>query len=173
MDYLTHLDRENPSKAIKPKYPGLSYVDPVKYWDFHVYYDESTKNEATDLRENLLVAFEEQAKEGTIIVKKLPNDTAIGPHYFPFWEVDVARVDIFAKLISWFLIHHGNISVLIHPQTGDDLKDHTTHALWLGDKKDLKTHIFPPIAQGIPEFGVKGGKHIKPEDFDTWVTTFD
>ncbi|KAK7687502.1 hypothetical protein QCA50_009379 [Cerrena zonata] len=172
MDYLTHLDKKDPSKATR-QLPGLGYTYPVKYWDFHVYYESDTKEESDKLREKLLIDFEQEGKEGLIIVKKLPKDVAIGPHYTPFWEVDVTRVEIFAKLISWFLLNHGTLSVLIHPQTGDDLRDHTNAALWLGKRLELKTHIFSPTPAGIAEFGVKGGAHIKPEDFDTWVTKFD
>lgn len=170
MDYVTHLDRQDPSLAVRPKVPGLTFVDPIKYWDFHVYYDESTKTESTQLRELLLATFPEYAVDGSILVKKLPTDVAIGPHYFPFWEVDVARVDVFAKVLSWFSLHHGLLSVLVHPQTGDDLQDHTNHALWLGKKLDLKLEVFPPESKGIPEFGVKGGAHIAPQDFDSWRT---
>jgi DOPA 4,5-dioxygenase len=37
----------------------------------------------------------------------------------------------------WLMRHHGPHSILIHPNTGDDLADHTRHALWLGEPLDL------------------------------------
>lgn len=170
MDYVTHLDRADPSLAVTPRLPGLKFFDPVKYWDFHVYYDDTNKAESTRLRQQLLDTFPEYAVDGSILVKKLPNDNAIGPHYFPFWEVDVARADVFAKVLSWFSLHHGLLSVLVHPQTGNDLKDHTIHDLWLGKKLALKLEVFPSESRGIPEFGVKGGAHIPPAEFDDWKT---
>lgn len=173
MEYLTHLDPSNPTVATKPKYPGLHFVHPVKYWDFHIYYDESSEPESTELRNRFLQDFPAESQEGLVIVKKLPDDKAIGPHYFPFWEVDVARVDVFAKVLSWFSLRHGLLSVLVHPQTGDDLKDHTGHALWLGEKKPLKTEVFAPEPQGIPEFGRKQGVKLHPNDFDAHVPIFE
>lgn len=162
MEYLTELDASDPGVATRPIVDGLTWTDPVEYWDFHVYYDDATREEAIALRQKLLVDFPEYAQQGAIIVKKLPVEKAIGPHYDLFWEVDVARVDVFAKVLSWFVQAHGNLSVLIHPQTGFDLLDHTSHALWLGEKKELKTFVFPKHATGIPPFGVRRVPSPKP-----------
>lgn len=155
MDYLTNLDAADPKKATTPIVSGLTWTAPVQYWDFHVYYDDRTRDESNALRARLLEDFSEYAKEGSIIVKKLPTEQAIGPHYDLFWEADIARVDVFAKVLSWFVQNHGSLSVLIHPQTGHDLLDHTHHALWLGEKKELKTQVFKDEATTIPEFGVR------------------
>lgn len=154
MEYLTHLNKDDPEVATRPKYPDLTWTDPVTFWDFHVYYDEATAEEAHALKNKILVDFPQEAAEGSIIVKQLKVEKAIGPHYDLFWEVDVARVDVFGKILSWFVQHHGSLSVLVHPQTGFDLLDHTHHALWLGEKKQLKTFIFPDHPTGAPRFGV-------------------
>lgn len=154
MEYLTTLDPSDPSIATTPILPGLTWTAPVEFWDFHVYYDDATRDEANNLKYKLLEDFPKAAKEGAIIVKQLAKEVAIGPHYDLFWEVDVARVDVFAKVLSWLVQNHGTLSVLIHPQTGFDLLDHTKHALWLGDKKELKTFVFPEHATGVPPFGV-------------------
>lgn len=155
MEYLTELDPTDPAKATRPIVPGLTWTDPVEFWDFHVYYDDKTRDEANALKHDLLKDFPEYASEGAIIVKQLPVEKTIGPHYHLFWEVDVARVDVFAKVLSWFVQHHGSLSVLIHPQTGFDLKDHTDHALWLGERKEIKTAVFAPEPTGVPPFGVR------------------
>ncbi|KAM3119066.1 hypothetical protein RJF_2952 [Candidozyma auris] len=100
MDYLTTLNADNPELATKPIHSKLTWTDPVQYWDFHVYYDERTRDEANALKQKLLDDFPEQAKEGSIIVKQLKVEEPIGPHYDLFWEVDVARVDVFAKVLN-------------------------------------------------------------------------
>lgn len=155
MEYLTELDPVDPGKATRPIISGLSWTDPVVFWDFHVYYDDATRDESNALKSRLLNDFPEYASEGSIIVKQLPVENPIGPHYYLFWEVDVARVDVFAKILSWFVQHHGSLSILIHPQTGFDLKDHTDHALWLGEKKEIKTSVFATEPTGVPAFGVR------------------
>ncbi|PVH13706.1 uncharacterized protein CXQ87_001822 [Candidozyma duobushaemuli] len=98
MEYLTHLNKDDPEVATRPKYPDLTWTAPVTFWDFHVYYDEATSEEAHALKNKIL---------------QLKVEKAIGPHYDLFWEVDVARVDVFGKILSWFVQHHGSLSALI------------------------------------------------------------
>lgn len=155
MNYLTNLSEADPEIATRPIVPGLTWTDPVEFWDFHVYYNDESRDEANKLKNKLLHDFPEAAEQGAIIVKELAKEVPIGPHYDLFWEVDVARVDVFAKVLSWFVQHHGSLSVLIHPQTGFDLRDHTSHALWLGEKKEIKAFVFPDHPTGVPAFGVR------------------
>ncbi len=44
---------------------------------------------------------------------------------------------LFAEFVPWLRVNHGDLAILIHPRTGDDLADHTDHALWLGEKLEL------------------------------------
>lgn len=155
MEYVTHLPQD-PEAATKSKY-GLSFTHPVQYYDFHVYYYariEESRAEADELRAALLAAFPQECAEGAIIVKKLPDDRVIGPHITQFWEADVKRPEVFVQVLSWFQLHHGALLVLIHPQTGDDLADHTDRALWLGTRLPVITAVFGPRGE-VPEFGVR------------------
>lgn len=166
MEYLTNLPSDV-SVAYKSQY-GLKYTHPVKYYDFHVYYvahNGQSAKEASTLRTKLLNDFQPEAHEGSIIVKKLKDDRVIGPHVTHFWEVDVVRPEIFVRLLSWFQLYHGTLSVLIHPQTGEDLLDHTDRALWLGKPLPILESVFE-LLKGIPEFGVPGGKGLTLEEFD-------
>ena len=36
------------------------------------------------------------------------------------------------------LINRNGLDILIHPNTGTSLEDHTNHALWLGNKLTLR-----------------------------------
>ncbi|ODV78986.1 putative DOPA-dioxygenase [Suhomyces tanzawaensis NRRL Y-17324] len=169
MEYLTHLT--DPRTATTSVH-GLTYTYPVQYYDFHVYYyahQAPSKKEAFDLLDKLLTDFAHEGNSGSVIVKRLPDDKVIGPHSTQFWEVDVLRPEVFVKLLSWFQLHHGNLSVLIHPQTGEDTADHTSRALWLGRQLPVFTHIFSDDGK-IPEFGVKRGQKISPDQFDSHVS---
>ncbi|CUM67644.1 uncharacterized protein PRCAT00005345001 [Priceomyces carsonii] len=171
MEYLSNLLKENPSSATRSVH-NISFTFPVRYYDFHVYYfahDKSSSDESDSLRDRLLNEFQEDCSDGSIIVKKLPNDKVIGPHPTQFWEADVCRPEVFVKVLSWFQLHHGNLSVLIHPQSGNDLADHTTNALWLGERLPLLTNKLPQESLGIPEFGIKGGSRIPAKDFSSHV----
>ena len=40
------------------------------------------------------------------------------------------------------MLNRGGLDVLLHPETGDDLADHTAHAVWLGEKLPLRLEPF-------------------------------
>jgi DOPA 4,5-dioxygenase len=42
--------------------------------------------------------------------------------------------DQFDKVVPWLMLHRGGLDILVHPNTGDALADHTDRALWLGEK---------------------------------------
>lgn len=156
MDNITTLSKDNLEVTLNSEYPTLKFSSPIEYYDFHIYYfahDDESHKESNFLRERLLEKFSEEAGNGTIIVKVLPDSKVIGPHSTQFWEVDVAHPEIFLRLLTWFQLHHGNLSVLIHPHTGNDIKDHTLHALWLGQKLPILTHKLRTTSGRVPPFG--------------------
>lgn len=54
----------------------------------------------------------------------------VGPHKMPMFEIHFANDE--RNLIEWLDEARGEMPVLIHPVTGDDLVDHTEKAIWLG-----------------------------------------
>ncbi|CCE78043.1 Piso0_000656 [Millerozyma farinosa CBS 7064] len=161
MEYITTLSRDNLEVALNSKYPGLKFTSPIEYYDFHIYYyahNDESQEESDLLRRKLLKEFFEEAENGSIIVKVLPDSKVIGPHSTQFWEVDVVRPEVFLSLLTWFQLHHGNLSVLIHPQTGNDIKDHTLHALWLGHRLPVLLNKLRTTNAQVPPFG---GTHTK------------
>jgi DOPA 4,5-dioxygenase len=47
----------------------------------------------------------------------------------------------FSALVQWLMLHHAGLDVLLHPETGDDVADHTVNALWLGEKLALNIEV--------------------------------
>jgi aromatic ring-cleaving dioxygenase len=45
--------------------------------------------------------------------------------------------DQFAHVVGWLTLNHGALDVFIHPNTGDELRDHRDSALWLGKSHTL------------------------------------
>ena len=43
----------------------------------------------------------------------------------------------FGAFVAWLAIYRGPLSALVHPNTGDDLRDHSAGAIWMGDKLEL------------------------------------
>lgn len=109
-------------------------------YDIHTYYsqsNEASRAEAAALRDKLATEFSSYVDAGELFIYKL-WDRPIGPHPYAMWECDFKTPELYAKLVPWFTVNHGSLSVLIHPRTAkSDLVDHTNHALWLGDRVPL------------------------------------
>lgn len=57
----------------------------------------------------------------------------IGPH--PCWSCQLTfDCQQFDSLIPWLDSKREELTVFVHPLTGDDLEDHTTYAAWLGEE---------------------------------------
>lgn len=95
----------------------------IRGWHAHVYYEPAARAAAADLRARIEARF--AARLGRW------HDAPVGPHTRPMYQVAFAPAE-FASIVPWLALHHAGLSVLIHPETGDDLADHTAHALWLG-----------------------------------------
>ena len=61
----------------------------------------------------------------------------MGPHPVPMFEVNVFNPEQFGAFVAWLAIFRGPLSALVHPNTGDDMRDHTASAIWMGDKLEL------------------------------------
>jgi aromatic ring-cleaving dioxygenase len=56
----------------------------------------------------------------------------------PMWSYQLAfRPDNFAQVVSWLALNHGDLDVFVHPNTGDELRDHRDAAIWFGSSKVL------------------------------------
>lgn len=116
----------------------------IRSYDVHTYFQANNKEEhdaAWELREKVLKDFAPEIEAGDIRVHKF-WDKPIGPHPINMWELDFKSPEIFVKIVPYFQVHHGKLSVLIHPHSdAGDLIDHTVGALWLGHKQRLITSI--------------------------------
>jgi aromatic ring-cleaving dioxygenase len=99
----------------------------------HIYYDADSRQRAEHVRAVLGERFN---------VRLGPwHDTAVGPHPKSMYQV-AFEVEEFARVVPWLMLNRQALDVLVHPETGDDLMDHTAHAVWLGNRLELNTHIF-------------------------------
>lgn len=94
----------------------------------HVYYDAATKPTAEAIRSEIESRFTVQMGRW--------HDRPIGPH--PEWSYQVAFApDLFPELIPWLALNRRGLDVFVHPNTGDDIADHTDHVMWLGNSTTL------------------------------------
>jgi len=58
-------------------------------------------------------------------------DKPIGPHPMAMFEVNVFDPTQFGAFIAWLVVNRGPLSALIHPNTDDEIRDHTQRATWV------------------------------------------
>ena len=104
-----------------------------KGYHAHVYFDEDSFDFAESLCHQISTRFE--LKVGRVHRKP------VGPH--PMWSCQITFASKhFDDFISWLDEHRNGLSVLVHALTGDDFKDHTEYAYWLGNKLELNLSMF-------------------------------
>jgi DOPA 4,5-dioxygenase len=55
----------------------------------------------------------------------------------------------FGKVVPWLMLHREELDILVHPETGDDVADHTKHSLWLGEKLQLNVEFLRPKTTNV------------------------
>jgi aromatic ring-cleaving dioxygenase len=105
-------------------------------FDAHVYYTPETRGAAALLREQAIAHFWKRPIYIGALVDQL-----VGPHMQPMFEINFSS-DLYAQVVQWLKQERGGLSILVHEVTGDDRKDHSTGAVWLGEKLDLDESKF-------------------------------
>lgn len=102
----------------------------IESWHAHVYFDSASRPEAWTLRETIEVELAGQVEIGRF------HEKPVGPH--PMWSYQLAFAPVhFSHVMSWLALNHGTLDVFVHPNTGDELRDHRDSALWLGKSHEL------------------------------------
>jgi aromatic ring-cleaving dioxygenase len=40
--------------------------------------------------------------------------------------------ELLASFVPWLMLNRDDLTILLHPETGNDYADHTDHAVWFG-----------------------------------------
>jgi aromatic ring-cleaving dioxygenase len=116
-------------------------VSAVQNWHAHVYFDAGHRDAAWTLREQIEARFEGKLQLGRF------HERPVGPH--PLWSYQLAfdRAH-FSEIVEWLTLNHGALDVFMHPNTGDDLRDHRDAAVWIGHSHTLKLEVFNKSPHG-------------------------
>ena len=95
----------------------------------HVYFDAATREDA----HKLCIAAGETfgVKIGRM------HDQPVGPHPRGSCQLTIPAGQ-FADVMPWLIVNRRGLTVFTHAETGNALKDHTDHVIWLGPSERLK-----------------------------------
>ena len=99
----------------------------------HIYFNEATYDQAELLCD----------KAGEIFDLSVgrKHKRPVGPH--PSWSCQLAfKPGLYSEIVEWLEENRNGLTVFIHAETGDDLKDHTENLTWLGKAQELNLSIF-------------------------------
>ena len=108
-------------------------VNRYQAYHAHIYFDDLTQAQARLLCKTAGEMLE--VKVGRFHTK------LVGPH--PHWSCQLSfSSSQFDEVITWLELNRNGLDILVHGVTGNNLKDHTEHASWLGESSQLNLEIF-------------------------------
>ena len=110
-------------------------IDGIEGYHAHIYYEPATKDRAAALREAIDRRFRRTVRLGRW------HDRLIGPHTRSMYQVAFERA-LFPEIVPWLALNRDELVILVHPETGDAVADHTDHALWMGERLEVDTSKF-------------------------------
>jgi len=109
------------------------------FWHAHVYFtDEVQREHALWIRQQMV----DRVTKGILScdVGPLLDAPGNGPHTWPYFEIQFETLD-HTKIVTFLQFHHMTNPVPIHPISVYHGLNHTTRALWLGEKQPVKTEF--------------------------------
>ncbi|KAL0487530.1 hypothetical protein AKO1_008647 [Acrasis kona] len=133
------------------KTPQPPFDDCILEYHFHVYFRQNNRvntEQAIALREKIL-RLSATSSPKVYAIPYHVNYKPIGPHLVGSYEVWVPY-ESFADFYQWIILNRGNLSILIHPLTRLEVKDHTERATWLGEEFPLDVSVLSELLPQVP-----------------------
>ena len=103
----------------------------------HVYFEPDQQPAAERLRQGLARRF--PVRLGRWFFRPY------GPHPKAMYQVAFAP-DQLGSLLPWLMLNRRGLDILVHPETGHDVLDHTENAMWLGQPLPLSLTFFDSLS---------------------------
>ena len=112
-----------------------SEIGKITGYHAHIYYGPQTRDRAAKIRDALDAKF-----RGSIRLGRW-HDKNVGPHTRSMYQV-AFHCGIFPEIVPWLALNRNGLAILVHPESGDGLADHTAHAMWMGEILKINELIF-------------------------------
>lgn len=129
---------------------AVAAVDVMNAFHFHTYFWQQNQVSVEDVRDlRQLIQKEIEAGGLTNCSLNHLNMQPIGPHPIGSFET-CCNVTSLHLAVSFFMRQHGKFSVLLHPLTRQEVRDHTEHAFWMGMPLPLDLSSLSPMLEKTP-----------------------
>jgi aromatic ring-cleaving dioxygenase len=114
-------------------------VAEIASYHAHVYYDPaSERDEAEAVRAGIADRFEVRLGSW--------REGPVGPHSQAMFQIAFPP-DRFGTLVPWLMLNNRGLSILIHPNTTNQKRDHLLDAVWIGQALALDGEVLPEEAE--------------------------
>ena len=108
----------------------------ITEYHIHVYYDAESRDRAALLRQWVEERF--SVRMGSW------HDVPVGPHVAAMYQI-LFKPDLFPTLVPFVMMNRMGLTILLHPESGRPLDDHTINAIWMGAVLPVKTEVLPEV----------------------------
>jgi DOPA 4,5-dioxygenase len=130
---------------------GIRQIAEAASFHAHIYFDpEAQRGDA--------VAIREAAAERFAVRLGRVWDGPAGPHSKASFQISFAP-ELFGSLVPWLMLNHRGLSILVHPNTINEKRDHLLDAMWIGAPVELAGEALP---EGEGEAELPGEVNTSP-----------